>query len=52
MWKSINIEEFSKDLNRYIEHLEDHLLIIRVEINQLIYKLIKDIKGVVKDLTL
>jgi hypothetical protein len=52
VWKSINIEKFSESLNHYIEYLEDHPLIIRVEINQLIYKLIKDIKSVIKDLTL
>jgi hypothetical protein len=33
-------------------HLKDRLLIIRVEINQLIYKLIKGIKSAVEDLTL
>jgi hypothetical protein len=48
----MNIEKFSKSLNHYIEHLEDRLLITRVEINQLIYKLIKDIKSVVEDLIL
>jgi hypothetical protein len=48
----MNIEKFSKSLNHYIEHLEDHLLIIRAKINQLIYKLIKDIKRVIEDLTL
>jgi hypothetical protein len=52
VWKSINIEKFSKSLNHHIERLEDRLFIIRVEINQLIYKLIKDIKNVVEDSTL
>jgi hypothetical protein len=48
----MNIEKFSKSLNHYIEHLEDPSLITRVEINQLIYKLIKDIKSAVEDSTL
>jgi hypothetical protein len=48
----MNIEKFSKSLNHYIEHLEDHPLIIRAEINQLMYELIKDIKSAVEDSTL
>jgi hypothetical protein len=48
----MNIEKFSKSLNHYTEHLEDRPLTTRAEINQLIYKLIKDIKSVVEDSTL
>jgi hypothetical protein len=48
----MNIEKFSKSLNHCTEHLEDRPLITRVEINQLMYKLIKDIKSVVEDSTL
>jgi hypothetical protein len=48
----MNIEKFSKSLNHYIKHLEDHPLTTRVKINQLVYKLIKDIKSAIEDLTL
>jgi Endonuclease-reverse transcriptase len=51
-WKSINIEKFSESLNHRTEHLEDRLLTTRAEINQLMYKLIKDIKSAVEDSTL
>ena len=51
-WKSINIEEFSKSLNHYIEHLEDRLLTTKAKINQLTYKLIEGIKSVIEDSTL
>jgi len=51
-WKSINIEKFSESLNYCTEHLEDRPLTTRAEINQLTYKLIKDIKSAVEDSTL
>jgi len=48
----MNIEEFSKGLNRCTKHLEDHPLTTRAEINQLTYELIKGIKGAAEDSTL
>jgi len=48
----MNIEKFSESLNHRTEYLEDRPLTIRAEINQLTYKLIKDIKSAVEDSTL